>query len=222
MGFVERGVRYFNFCGEVNTEDLLETVRNRCIQSGPETVIIASETGRSALKALEIFLGADVKMVVVTHYPAKTWGPEGNIPIGLKREEYSDRLERLQDEGVRVVQGTRPFAPPSRSLDWGSTLEGVLDKALELFGAGTKIAVEAAVMATDAGEVGEGEEVISCAGTFKGLDTAMLVKTAYSMKFFKEFEVKEIIAKPSCRVKKFPEHKYKNWRGDLTKYYPQS
>jgi hypothetical protein len=217
--FVERDVRYFNCCGEANTDDLLEVVKTRCTQLGPEKVVIASETGRSALKALEIFRGADIKMVVVTHYPATTWGPKGDISIGLKRDEYTDNLKRLMNNGVNVVQGTRPFAPPSRSLNWDSTLEGIIDKTLELFGAGTKIAVEVAVMATDAGEIGEGEEIVSCAGTFKGLDTALLVKTAFSMNFFKEFEVKEVIAKPSCRVKKLSEHEYKNWKGNLDKYY---
>jgi len=98
-------------------------------------------------------------MVVVTHYPAETWGPKGSIPIGLKREEYADRLGKLTDNGVRVGQGTRPFASPSRSLNWDLTLEGVMDKTLELFGAGTKIAVEAAVVATDAGEIGEDRSI---------------------------------------------------------------
>lgn len=210
---------YFHYCGEANTEKLLEAVKTRCTRLGPEKVVIASETGRSALKALKIFRGADIKMVVVTHYPATTWGPKGDIPIGLKREEYAENMKKLLDDGVKVVQGTRPFAPPSRSLNWDSTLEGIIDKTLELFGAGTKISIEVAVMATDAGEVGEGEKIISCAGTFKGLDTALLVKTASSMNFFKEFEVKETIAKPSCRVKKLPEHEYKYWKGDLDKYY---
>jgi hypothetical protein len=217
--FVERDVRYFNCCGEANTDDLLEMVKTRCTELGPEKVVIASETGRSALKALEIFRGADIEMVVVTHCPATTWGPKGDIPIGLRREEYTDTLNRLLDEGVKVVQGTRPFAPPSRSLSWDLTLEGIIDKTLELFGAGTKIAIEVAVMATDVGEIDEGEEIISCAGTFKGLDTALLVKTAFSMNFFKEFEVKEVIAKPSCRVKELPEHTYKHWKGNLEKYY---
>ncbi len=194
-------------------------MKNRCTDVGPKTVVIASETGRSAIKALDIFKGSGIRIVVVTHYPAKTWGPKGDIPIGLKRNEYRRNLKKLLDSNVTVVQGTRPFAPPSRTLNWDSSLEGILDKTLELFGAGTKIAIEAAIMATDAGELSEDDEVISCGGTFKGLDTALLVKTTYSMNFFKKFEVKEIIAKPSCRVMKLPESKYKNWKGNLDQYY---
>jgi len=76
-------------------------------------------------------------------------------------------------------------------------------------------------MATDAGEVNEGEEVISCAGTYKGLDTALVVKTAYSINFFKKFEVREIIAKPLSRVKELPEYKSENWKDDIESYYMQ-
>jgi hypothetical protein len=64
--------------------------------------------------------------------------------------------------------------PAQVHLDWNyPTAKGVVDKTLEVLGAGIRIAIEAAVMATDAGEVGEGAEIISCAGTFKGLDTAL-------------------------------------------------
>jgi len=219
MEFVERKVCYFNYCGEVNTEKLLQIVKQWCTDCGFRNVVVASETGRSAVKALETFQDTNIEIVVVTHYPATTWGPKGEIPIGLKRQEYKQNLKKLLDNGVKVVQGTRPFAPPTRSLNWNLTLEGIVDKTLELFGAGTKIAIEAAVMATDAGEINENEEIITCAGTFKGLDTALLVKTSYSMNFFKNFEVKEIIAKPSRRVKQLPEHTYEKWKGNLDKYY---
>lgn len=194
-------------------------VKLRCNKTSMNEVVIASETGRSSIKALNVFSGTNIKMIVVTHFPATTWGPKGKIPIGLKRKEYTQNLKKLEESGVKIVQSTRPFAPPSRSIDWNfPTPEGIVDKTLEIFGAGTKIAVEVAIMATDAGELNEGDEVISCGGTFKGLDTALIVKTAHSSSFFKEFEVREVIAKPICRVKKLPEYKYKNWKGNLDEY----
>lgn len=219
-GDVERKITYFRYCGEVNTEKVLHAAKLRCKEKGLNKVVIASETGRSAIKALNIFKGTKIKLIVVTHYPATTWGPKGDIPIGLKRKEYAKTLKKLEENGVKIVQGTRPFAPPTRSINWEfPTPEGIIDKTLEIFGAGTKIAIEAAVMATDAGEVDAGEEIVSCAGTYKGLDTALVVKTAYSGGFFKEFEVREIIAKPICRVKALPEYKYENWKGNLDQYY---
>jgi hypothetical protein len=212
-------ITYFEFCGEINTEDVLHVVKDRCDESKISTVVIASETGRSAIKGVDI-LGSDIDMVVVTHYPAKTWGPRGDILIGLMRKEYEKSREWLENHGVRIVQGTRPFAPPSRSIDWDyATPESMMDKTLEIFGAGTKIAIEAVLMATDAGVITEHEEVISCAGTFKGLDTALLVKSTYSMKFFTDFEVREILARPRCRVKRLPEYEYENWKGNLDCYY---
>ena len=220
MEDAERPVTYFGYCGEVNTEKVLRAVRARCDETDIDMVIVASETGRSALKALEILGDASVKLMVVTHPPATTWGPKGEIPIGLGREEYAETYATLMRNEVRIVQGTRPFAPPSRSIGWNlPTPEGVIDKTLEVFGAGTKIAVEAAIMATDAGEVDPGEVVMTCAGTFKGLDTALVVRAAGSMGFFKDFEVREIVAKPSCRVKRLPEFKFENWKGDIDKYY---
>jgi len=219
-GDVEGKITYFRYCGEVNTEKVLHAAKLRCEETGLTKVVIASETGRSVLKALNIFKGTKIKLIVVTHYPATTWGPKGDIPIGLKRKEYAKTLKKLEENGVKIVQGTRPFAPPTRSINWEfPTSEGIIDKTLEIFGAGTKIAIEAAVMATDAGEVDAGEEIVSCAGTYKGLDTALVVKTAYSGGFFKEFEVREIIAKPICRVKALPEYKYENWKGNLDQYY---
>lgn len=130
------------------------------------------------------------------------------------RSEYSKARETLLRRSAEIVQGTRPFAPASRSLGWNSlTPETLIDRTLELFGAGTKIAIEVVILATDAGIISEGEETISCAGTYKGLDTAFIVRSAYSMNFFKDFEVIEIIAKPTCRVKSLPEYKCKNWKG---------
>ncbi|MFX0125824.1 MAG: pyruvate kinase alpha/beta domain-containing protein [Candidatus Hodarchaeota archaeon] len=149
---------YFHYCGEINTIKSLQLAKTRCEELNLGKIVIASETGRSALLALDTFTQTNIKIIVVTHYPATTWGPKGEIPIGIKRNEYSNTYLKLIENQVKIVQGTRPFAPPSRSLDWNYPIpEGIVDKTLEVFGAGTKIAIEAAVMATDAGEVNEGE-----------------------------------------------------------------
>jgi hypothetical protein len=220
MDDTARDIVYFKYCGEVNTTNTLRLARERSEMLGIRRVVVASETGRSALKAAELFEGSGVSLIVVTHYPATTTGPEGRIPIGLNRPEYAERLEALVERDVAVVQGTRPLAPPSRAMQWdGPTPEGVLDKTLGVFGAGTKIAIEVSIMATDAGEVDEGEEVITCAGTFKGLDTAMVVRATHSLNFFGSFEIHEIIARPRYRVRQLPEYEFENWRGDLEAYY---
>lgn len=221
MTYLTKELHYFQYCGEINTETVLRLAQKRLEELAIKHLVLASETGRSALKALEVFRGREVNLIVVTHYPAKTWGPKGEIPIGLKREEYATTRKLLEDQGVPIIQGTRPLAPPSRSINWNApTPEGIVDKTLDVFGAGTKIAIETTLMATDAGVLEDGEEIISCAGTYKGLDTALVARATYSMNFFKDFELLEIIARPRCRVKKLPEYEYENWKGNLDPYYP--
>jgi hypothetical protein len=220
MDFTTKNITYFTCCGEINTQIVLQLARERALELDIKKIVVASETGRSALRAMEIIRGSDILLIVVTHYPATTIGPKGKIPIGLKRPGYAARLKTLQEYGAKIVQGTRPFAPPSRSIKWDDpTPEGMVDKTLELFGAGTKIAIEITLMATDAGAVADGEEIIACAGTYKGLDTALVVQTTHSMNFFSDFEIREIIARPRCRVKNHPEYGYENWKGDLDQYY---
>jgi hypothetical protein len=220
LDLLTRNISYFTYCGEVNTKTVLQLARDRAQECDIKVVVVASETGRSALKALEVFQEMDVRILVVTHYPATTWGPKGEIPIGLNQEVYATTRKMLIDSGVRIIQSTRPFAPPSRSINWDAlTPEGMVDKTLELLGAGTKIAIEVSIIATDAGDLKEGEEIISCAGTFKGLDTALVVRATYSMNFFKDFEIHEIIARPRFRVRKLPEYEFENWKGNLDQYY---
>ncbi|RDD53321.1 MAG: hypothetical protein BA066_05015 [Candidatus Korarchaeota archaeon NZ13-K] len=79
----------------MNTERVC-LAKRRCRELGVEKVIIASETGRSALRALEVFRGEDVRILMFTHYPETTWGPRGEIPDRAHEEGV------LQDKGEAV------------------------------------------------------------------------------------------------------------------------
>ena len=216
---LRKDITYFRYSGETNTIDLLNLARKRALDNKIRTVIIPSETGISALKAIQIFRKTEIQLVVVTHYPDRVAGPKGDIPIGINRPEYEDRRNKIKDSGVEIVTGTRPFVPPSR-IDWSwNSMEGMIDSTLELFGSGTKIAIEVALMATDAGKVDTGEEVVTCGGTYKGLDTALVVKTSHSHKFFEQFEVREIIAKPRFLVHADGQYSDPNWKGNVAQYY---
>jgi len=217
---VARPTFYFHNRGEVNTQKALELARDRALELGIKKMVVASETGRSALKALKVLKDTDLRLIVVTHPPATTTGPKGEIPIGLSRPEYQHVKRHLEAQGAVIVQGTRPFGGIGRALGWEAAVPATFaDKTLELFSSGTKIAVEVAIMATDAGAAEAGETVVTLGGTFKGLDTALVVKTAYSYNVFAEFEVLEIIAKPQHPGKRLPEYEQEGWAGDLGQYY---
>ena len=214
-----KDITYFRYSGEINTFALLNLAKESAVSNNIGIVIIPSETGISALKAIQTFKETKIRLVVVTHYPDRVAGPNGDIPIGINQPEYEDRRKKINDSGVEIVQGTRPFVPPSR-IDWTwNSMEGMIDSTLELFGSGTKIAIEVALMATDAGKVDTGEEVITCGGTYKGLDTALIVKTSHSHKFFEQFEVREIIAKPRFLVHSDGQYPDPNWKGNILQYY---
>ena len=66
-----------------------------------------------------------------------------------------------------------------------------------------------------AGHLSEGEETM--AGSFVGLNTAIVAEAANSVNFFKAFEVREIICKPRRPRYSWPIDQ-KNWKGDLDKY----
>lgn len=217
---LSRPTFYFRYRGEVNTRKALELARQRALELDINRIIVASETGRSALKALKVLKETKISLIVVTHYPAQTWGPKGGIPIGLTRPEYVHVKRYLEKHGATIVQGTRPFGGIGRSLGWDAPVPATfVDKALELFGAGTKIAIEAALMATDAGVLHSGEDVVTLAGTYKGLDTALVVRTSYSGALFSDFEVLETIARPRCPGRRLPEYVQEGWKGDLDQYY---
>ena len=221
-GVVTRETYYYRFKGEVNTGHVIGVAVRRALEVGASALIVASETGRSALRAARLLrgLGAGLRLVVVTHPPDETWGPRGGIPVGLRHPRNAGALRCLEALGAVVVQGTRPLAPPSRSVGWEKALpEVIIDKVWGVFGQGVKIAVEASLMAADAGAVGRGDVVVSMGGTFKGLDAAIVAKTTYSYYFLREYELLEVVAKPYHGRVSLPEYEDPTWKGDLEQYY---
>lgn len=72
----------------------------------------------------------------------------------------------------------------------------MIAQTLRLFGQGMKVVVEITTMAADAGAIPVGKDVIAIAGSGKGADTAVVIKSASSHNLF-DIVVREIIAKPS-------------------------
>ena len=70
----------------------------------------------------------------------------------------------------------------------------VIADTLRLLGQGTKVAVEVAVMAADAGTL-TGADIISIGGSGSGADAALVLKPAHQNNFF-DLRIREIICKP--------------------------
>lgn len=190
MSWVERKTVYFETPGKQNTGFLLKLVKEYAQAHGIMYVVVASTTGETGVKASKIFKGFDV--VVVTSVNKAREFKEKN------RDEILKNEARILTATPRLRSVERAFRRKWKAYAlwlFGFEPFALFAHALSLLGAGTKVCVEIALMAADAGLIPVDREVVAIAGTGRGADTALLIKPATASHFFK-LEVKEVIAKP--------------------------
>jgi hypothetical protein len=173
----------------VNTRDVLEAAGRRAGELAIRTILVPSVTGKTARIAQEI-LGGSARIVAVTH----VMGFEGPDI----QEMSTGNRRRLETAGVSVITGQHAFGGVGRAVrnKLGTyQVDEIMAFTLRTFGQGTKVAVEIALMAADAGLVRTDEDIISMGGTGEGVDTALVVRPSNSFRFF-ELKVREVICKP--------------------------
>jgi hypothetical protein len=100
--------------------------------------------------------------------------------------------------GIKVLTTTHLMGGIERAIarEWGGLYPAaIVANTLRMFGQGSKVAVECAVMALDSGLIPYGEEVISLGGSGRGADTALVVRPSHAASFFKT-AVLEVVTKP--------------------------
>lgn len=182
--------RLFRKPGPKNTDTVLKLVNLRAKELCIKSVLVASTTGRTALHAREI-LDPYIKIICVTH-------ATGFLKPDF--QELSDEArQELDEKGVHVLTCQHAFAGVGRAIrNKLSTyqLDEIIAYTLRIFGQGTKVAIELALMAADTGLIRTDEDVISIGGTGKGADTGLVIRPANSFNFF-DVKVREIICKPT-------------------------
>ena len=180
---------YFNAPGPQNTDEVLNVVKCRAEELSINTILVATCSGKTGLRALEI-LGTEKTIVAVTHVTGFT---------GPNKQELPDKVrEELIRKGAQVFTGQHAFGGVGRGIrnKLGTfQVDEIMAWTLRLFGQGTKVAIELALMAADAGLVRTDENVISIGGTATGADTALVIKPANSANVF-DLKVREVICKP--------------------------
>lgn len=187
------GVKRLLFEGK-GKECTAETARlavRRARELGIRHIVAASNTGYTADEFLAAIGDAqDIKLVVVTHH------------IGFHEpgedEMAAETRARLTAAGCPVLTTTHLFANVERAITskfGGLYPGGIISATLRLFGQGTKVCLEIATMAMDAGLIPAGHEVVAAAGSGKGADTALVLLPAHARSFF-ETQVREVICKP--------------------------
>jgi hypothetical protein len=179
---------YFPKPGRENTEEVLSIVKRRAEELGIKTIVIASTTGDTGVKAVEAFTG--YKVVVVTHCTG--------IRQPDTQELKPENRAKILDKGGLILTATHAFGGIGRAVRYKLNtyqLDEIIAYTLRIFGEGMKVACEISIMAADAGLIRTDEEIISIGGTARGSDTAIVLKPANTHNFF-DLRIKEILCKP--------------------------
>lgn len=181
---------YFDRAGPQNTDAVVEAVKKRCEELGIRHIVVASNTGDTALKFWDVLKDTNVKLVSVTEHAGFSGGDDVFIT--------PERRQELQEKGIQVLMASHILSSIARSISnkfGGVSHVQIIAHTLRRLGQGIKVTVEVSIMAADAGLIPTDTEIIAVGGTGKGADAATVIKPAHMNNFF-DLEIREIIAMP--------------------------
>ena len=185
---------YFDRRGPENTTAVIEAVKTRCTELRIEHVVVASDSGETALRLWKVLQGTGVTLISVPEHAGYVGGDEPSITPEKKKE--------LEEKGIQVLICAHALSGVGGSVTkkfGGITPVEIIAHTLRRFGGdGIKVAVEIAVMAADAGLIPTDRESIAVGGSAGGADAAIVLKAAHMNNFF-DLEIREIIAKSRQR-----------------------
>lgn len=173
---------------KMKTKEVLIEAKRYAEKSKVKNVVVATTTGKSGVQASEVF-GKDFNLVAVTHI------------TGFKKEGQQELVEenrkKMEKNGAVIFTGPMIFHSWNdyyRKKYSTITTTTIIADVLRMFGQGTKVAVEIAAMAADAGLIPI-KPLLCIAGTGHGLDTALLIDPKNSKRLF-DMKILDVIAKP--------------------------
>jgi len=184
LSFQEERIIYFSKREPISLDKTLEKVKETAEKLGIKTIVVASTSGETGVKASEMFKGYNV--IIVTHH----FGFREPDSIELTEENR----KRILANGGKILTTTHALGGIGRAVRRKfNTMQTdeIIANTLRIFGEGMKVAIEIALMAADSGLISTDEDVISV-GKW---DTAVVVRPANVTNFF-DLKVKEILCKP--------------------------
>ena len=181
----------FENAGKQNTAETIRIALERAQTLGCP-IVAASTMGVTAdalLTAAEA-AGFQEKIVIVRGCSSKQ-----RSGVNLMKPETKTALEA---RGATIVTAAHALSAGERALSTGFRgaypLE-IMAHTLRLFGQGTKVCVEASVMALDADAIPFGVPVVAIGGSHRGADTAAVITPSYSASVLNTV-VNELLCKP--------------------------
>jgi hypothetical protein len=185
---------YFEDTGKAqqNTRRVVEIVAEYLKGHRVGHVVMATNTG---------YVGAQFAPLAKKH-------PKVNF-VGVKMAPAVDKIydvkwsrrygKAMEEAGIELACGTHAVTGgldrALRAKFDGFPPGAIVAETLYLFSQGMKVCVEVIAMACDAGLVPEGVQVVSCAGTGHGSDTAIVARSAASANLF-EMDIHRVLAMP--------------------------
>jgi hypothetical protein len=185
---MEQKIIYFHEAGSQNTDEVLRLAKLRAKELGIKSILVASTSGDTAVKAVVAFKG--MRVIAVSHFTGMR-GPN-------TQEFTEENRQKVLSKGGAVLTTAHAFTGLGGAMRKKFNMYLLGDEVastLRIFGQGTKVACEIALMAADAGLVRTDEDVISIGGTHSGADTALVLQPVNSIDFF-DLKIKEILCKP--------------------------
>ena len=158
---MEGKVVYFDKPGAENTEEVLSIVKRRAEELGVRSVLVASTSGDTAVKAVEVLKG--IRVVAVSHNAGFR---QPNI-----QEFTEENRKAVESKGGLLLTTTHAFAGVDRAMlrKFNMHLLGdTIANTLRVLGQGMKVVCEITLMAADAGLVRTDEDIIAIGGSGRG------------------------------------------------------
>ena len=185
---------YFDDMGKwkQNTAAVVEIVGRELKSSRIKQVVVATCTGYTGAQFAPLaeanpkasFVGVAMASAIDKLYDVKWSARHGKI---------------MEQAGVKLVRGTHVLTGGmDRALQEqfkGYAPGTLVAQTLYMFSQGMKVCVEIIAMVCDAGLLREGVQVIACAGTGSGCDTAIVATSAGSANLFK-MRIHRVLAMP--------------------------
>lgn len=178
---------YFEQPGKVNTTQTVEAAMKIARERGIRHIVVASVRGETAM----LLTGFSGQVICVTHVNGFSENGQNEMTDAMR--------ERIVQAGVKVLTGTHVLSGVERGMSSqfkGTYPAEIIAHSLRMMGQGTKVCVEVAVMALDAGLIPYDEKIVAIGGTGLGVDTALIMTPAHASQIF-QTRIHEVICKPS-------------------------
>ena len=173
--------------GRQNTQQTIDLALQTAREEGIRDFVIATVEGNSPLLLHDT---EGLNIIVVTH----SFGYHGTTGNALD----PDNRAEMERRGYTLYTAAHALSGAERALSAkfsGIYPVEIVANTLRMFGQGTKVCIEVAVMACDAGFILPGTRIIAVGGTGRGEDTAMILRPGYTHTLL-DTKVERYICKP--------------------------